>query len=465
MKFSVAATTLFLILPCFAQQDSAVVRFSNGDQLSGNIRDLSKEMLTWDSKILKEPAEFDLKHVLDLTTPGTHTETNEPTPGHEATLVLTNGDTARGQLIALSDSEIGLQTAFGGEMVFRRVNVKDVQISGGSDYFYRGPNSMEEWTTSLDADAWTFKKNALYATAPGGIAREIDFPEESSISFDASWRGSFLPRIIFYSNDITTISPQKGYELMFQGNSVQLRKCGTNGMLGHSTNSGRLRENEKAHIEIRSSRRTGKIAIFIDGDFIELWEDNELDKDDLGNGFHIVSQNSTPLRINNIAVTEWDGYTDDLPNRQERFQGRNFRAEWDLSDEGIGKSDEETDNQEGRMVLKNGDTIEGEVIGIKGDLISLKTAFTEVTFPLQRLKNLVLKKADLETPKLYAGDVRATLVDGSQLVFRLDGVEQDSLIGFSQNFGTVRFKRDAFSKIEFNIYDRTLDAQRLVVDW
>ena len=109
---------------------------------------------------------------------------------------------------------------------------------------------------------------------------------------------------------------------------------------------------------------------------------------------------------------------------------------------------------EGRMMLSNGDTIEGEVLGIVDEMIKIKTPFAEVVFPVHRINNIALKKADLETPKLYNGDVRAVLADGSKLVFRLEDVKDGKLFGFSQNFGRAEFAQSAFKRIEFNIYPK-----------
>ena len=71
----------------------------------------------------------------------------------------------------------------------------------------------------------------------------------------------------------------------------------------------------------------------------------------------------------------------------------------------------------------------------------------------------------MEEAKLENGDIRATLTDGSRLVFRLDGVEENSIIGFSQNFGTARFRKDAFKRIEFNLYPKNGEAIRPSEDW
>jgi hypothetical protein len=71
----------------------------------------------------------------------------------------------------------------------------------------------------------------------------------------------------------------------------------------------------------------------------------------------------------------------------------------------------------------------------------------------------------METPKREKNDVRATLADGSRLVFRFDGVDGDKLVGFSQHFGEARFSKDAFRRIEFNIYNKAMEAMRLRDDW
>jgi hypothetical protein len=459
---------LALAVACVAQDDASVVRFSNGDQLSGDLIALTDEKLSWKSQLLREPAEFDLKYVIDLSLPAGATPAERPVAAHEAILEMTNGDTIRGQLAGITDDLITLNTWYAGELPLRRVNVKSVKIASVADTYYRGPNSLDEWTLDDGGDTWRFRGGALHSESPAGIAREINFPDECVVSFEASWRGSFRPKIILFSNDITTSNPQAGYEMVFQGNSVHVKKAGSNNWLGHSTNAGVLRENEKARIEIKTSLKSGKIALYVDGAIIDIWQDDAVDKERLGKGFHIVSQDSSPLRVSNIEVTGWDGYLEDVPDRRLRFQGR-FQGGFELEGGGFGggESPEPAKEEipEGRMMLRNGDTIEGEVLGIEGEEITLKTPFSEVKFPVSRLKNIALSSDGKETPKIYNGDVRATLADGSRIVFRLDGVEDHVLVGFSQNFGTARLKRDAFKRIEFNIYKDEMEASRHRGDW
>ena len=260
----IPAVMFILSLSCFAEEDASVVRFSNGDQLTGEVLTLSVDKLTWKSQILKEPADFDIKYVMDLNMPTGNAQPVEAVAAHEATLEMTNGDFIKGSLSGLTDDEIRLNTWYAGEMVFRRVNVKSLKIAQASDYFYRGPNSLEEWTLSED-NSWIFQSGALKALMPGGVSQDIDFPDEFCISFEAEWRNAFRPKILFLTTEAEGKSPKGGYEMVFQGNSVHVKKGGSNEWLGHTTNAGMLKENEKALVEIKASTKSGKILLYVDG--------------------------------------------------------------------------------------------------------------------------------------------------------------------------------------------------------
>ncbi|WP_411827963.1 hypothetical protein [Luteolibacter sp. AS25] len=465
MKFLIPI--LFLGASCLAQENESVVRFLNGDQLIGKAVSLSIDSLDWKSPVLAEPAQFNLKNVLDLRMSKNSGEDSDFAAGHMAELEMTNGDVFRGKLAGLSDEEIKLNTWYAGELVFRRVNVEQVRISAGGKVIYRGPSSLEEWTDSETGRIWTFKAGALHSAGIGGIAREMDFAEENSISFTAEWKGNFRPRILFFTDDIGTRNPESGYAMEFHGNSVHVKNLTNNDFLGRPKNTPLLRNVEKAKFEIRASKRTGEILLYVDGELMGVWEDNEKDSRDFGKGFHIVAQDRTPLRFSDIKISEWDGYVDEsekrMLNAQNNIQLRNGLGANDEIGEGV--VGEEESIPEGRMVFHNGDSIKGEVSKVDGDMITVKTDFSEITFPVGRLKNLVLKRADMETPKRNKGDVRATLTDGSKIIFRLDGVEGGKLQGFSQNFGNAEFREDAFKRIEFNIYDRAMEKLRMEENW
>jgi hypothetical protein len=345
--------------------------------------------------------------------------------------------------------------------------IQDIRISEHPDFIYRGPTGLDGWTQSADKPAWIYQNSGFRSINPGGIARNVDLPDECSIAFDASWRGSFGLKLVFFSNDLTTDQPASGYEMTIQSRSVYLRSGKTQKFLGNTTNAVSLQENEKARIEVRASLKTGKICLFVDGGIIDVWTDPDVARNDGGKGIHFITQNDSPVQISRIEVGLWDGEVDQLPEPLVLGGLRHFGNPGirEMEDESEPATPAEKKPDTGRMELRNGDTIAGKVVSIAGDIITIQTPFREVKLPVGVLRSIALKPVDLERCKRENGDIRAWFPDGSSIVFRLDSVDGGNLTGFSQNFGTATFRMAAFNRIEFNIYDPGFKDIRAANGW
>lgn len=446
----------------FSQQKpvDSILRFTNQDQLFGSLESLTGDQVLWDSPAQVKPAAYWLKEVLDLTLPA---ETPVFEADHEATLTLARGDSVRGQIASVTDDFIELETWFAGRMKFPRVMVRELKIADRPVLLFRGPSSMEGWTqTKEEPPAWKFQGGSFRSFAGGSIGRNVELPDEFRLSFDAEWRNSFNLSVIIFSDDVSTESPDNGYELTFQRRSVRLQRCGTHNWIGQTQRAADLQEDEKARVEIRASVRTKTICLFVNDRIIEIWNDPNLERETLGRAIHFVTQDNTPVKISGIELARWDGLIDETPGQDNALANR-FR---DFEERGVPQAPPpEKKEEEGRMVLRNGDSIAGEVISISGGLITLKTSYDEVKLPVARLRNISLKPVSLEEPKRMNGDVRGYFMDGSSLVFRLDRVEKEKISGFSQNFGTAEFSPKAFNRIEFNIYNPKIGAARDADRW
>lgn len=460
MKLSLLTFALTFPLPICAIADEfkSVVRFVNNDQLSGRLESLSTDRLIWKSPILEAPASFFLKSVLDLNLAPEHPIRNSR---YEALLTLTNGDTVNGQLLAVSDETVELDTWFAGNLKFRRVMVKAIEINERPSFIYHGPTGIEDWTQSSDPPDWSYQNSALISSAASSVAKDVNLPDECCISFEAAWRGSFGLKFFFFSDQLKAESPPNGYEISFQQRAIFARSCKTGATLGPGGTAPVLQENEKAKIEVRASLKSGSIAVFVNGEIFGAWTDPDMAQNKVGRGIHFVTINSSPVRISQIGVGLWDGVIDEMPEPQ---RPGGFRAFEGMEDEPSPPAAEKVD-EGNRMILRNGDSIAGEVLGINDDIVTIKTPFKDVKVPVAVLKSVALKPADLERCKRENGDVRAWFPDGTSLVFRLESITEKTITGYNQNFGTADFKIAAFSRIEFNIYDRKLEDLRVMNNW
>ena len=217
-----------------------------------------------------------------------------------------------------------------------------------------------------------------------------------------------------------------------------------------------------AKIEIHASSKSGQIVVFIDGKCIAVWKDPDVAANKIGRGIHFVTLNASPVRLSNIQVGAWDGVVDDAPAPQPGGGIRQFGG-LDMQEDQNPPAPEKAAND--RMMLRNGDSLVGEIVSIAGDMIAIKTPFKEIRLPVERLKTVALKPSPIETSKRENGDVCGWFPDGTSIVFRLESVGDGTLTGTNQNFGSAIFKIAAFSRIEFNIYDPQLEELRNTGTW
>ena len=454
LTFTTAALALATAV---GAEDAGMLHFLNDDSLPGKMRSLDRERIEWDSAVLEQPATFLTENIRDLRLP-LNLHIPDTVAGHEATLTLMNGDTVRGQLASVTDTRIALDTWYAGRLVFRRVMVRDLAISELPDYIYRGPRKLENWSQTATPPAWQMSDvGALASTSAGSVAKDIPLPDEFALDFEAEWRGSFRLHVILFSDDPSTDAPENGYEIVFRGQSVHIRRCGERPWIGHNNRAIELQQNEKVRIRLRASKLTGQFAIYLNDRILDVWKDPDIDVENLGSALHFVARDNSPLLLSRIDISRWNGILDEKPDEHPmvgRMNMRGGRLGWgeDFEDDPL-ETEEQADG--GAMILKNGDRVRGTVKAIEDGMITIETPYREIDLPVERLRTVALMPVDLEEPKRENGDVRAWFADGGSIVFRLEGVTDDgaSVQGYSQTFGNAVFDLSAFNRLEFNIYD------------
>ena len=445
-----------------ADDATAVVRLANNDRIAGSLASLTPDQLVLKSPDQEKPTPVPLKNALDLTLPAALPETVAES---EATLTLTNGDTVRGQLAAVTDQTIALDTWFAGRVTFNRLMVASVKIAEKTAWVYRGPTGLDGWyLTEIKSPvsaknkprdegkpAWSYSGLAFRSTGAGSIARDEVLPDECIIRFDVAWTGRmFGLKVLTFTEDPAAEALTSGYAVVFQYGGVFLKNLKNENFFGYM-NALTLPDTGRAHIEIRESVKSGRMGLWINDDLIGTWTDPDVSNSKFGRTLQFVSSAESPVQISGIGIASWDGVVDPMSQivpRPARWMGQ--------------KPQPVTPRKlpDGHLELANGDIVEGEAVAVSDGVVAVKTPLGIVKLPVGRFRTVALKKADLERCKRMKGDIRAWFTDGSSMVFRLDAAEEDALTGYSQNFGTATFKLAAFNFIEFNIHDPSLEDQR-----
>jgi hypothetical protein len=430
-------------------EETAMLNFTNGDRLNGSLVKMSGDHVFWKSNLLQAESKFFLHQVQDISLP--YFETPDQSVDHVAHIRFNAdlrqqnenlpGDVIQGQLVAVNQDNIILNTWYAGQLTLNRNMVKDLEIHDLSTPLYSGPNKKDEWQSIPDS-AWEWEKNSYIRRSDGMLAKTFpNIPARYCFSFLGEWRSEFTLKLQFAADDVEE-DTRSGYALNLNPSTTYMHKRtrdnqGT-GLIGDYTRHPELRTKEKSYFRLFVDTSTGLFALYSDDDKIQQWNDNT--KSILsGKGIQLgqPNGNSSPLSISRIRLSEWDGT---LPD-----------SEVTLNTNAINNPEPEKDEQ--RIHLRNGDILLGKVHKIENSEISLTTRFNEIKLPVSRIKKLALAPNEYDERLLQNGDIRAWFQDGDYVTFRLEEITADGKIkGYSQHFGTATFDPRAFSRLECNIY-------------
>ena len=367
-------------------------------------------------------------------------------------------DRIRGRLLHLDDDSLTLETAYAGNLTLKRSMVSALDIYSESPNFYNGPTGPEGWVASSGEveESWTFRDRAMISKGTTGIARQVNFPDRSVIKFTVGWKTSPSFKILFLSNTGDTENPSAAFNLSVRSSYVSLYHSAglqRRNLFSESTNS--LQSVQEAEISIYLDKaEDGASALYIGGERVGSWSGVDASAD-MGDWLHFVPQRNDIMRFSNISVAQWDGNLPDAKSTQEK-----------TSDDEFG------DNLTGQKItLANGDSVIGEIKTIENDFVQASTEFGDVRIPLNRMSSIDLSDLEFdeegkvigskkEEPRMWEQDIRAWFHDGGSITIRLDSIEDGKIKGYSQVFGDAEFDINAFSRLEFNVWDRKLDPAR-----
>lgn len=359
-------------LQALAAEPADLLRLSNGE-LEGRFAGLDRNgILTWHRDDGVGPIKLKLDRVQQIVL-GTRDAIRQVAATSH--LTLANGDRLPGEVLELDAEHLTVGTPVAGTLRIPRQALSSLSPNPfGGKLLYAGPFSPEGWCL-LDAgqdnnpepnQAWRHRGSNWYFT--GGqtaLGLDAELPAESIIRFKLAWRSRPHLTLALHADFQTPGNPPddgkpqrignpawtygNAYVLNLRASYAQLQRCGFTASgepfidpIRSSSSNIRFDETGETTFEFRSSRSTGHISMFINGEFAMQWDlaatGHEADPRDPvtggGIGFQ-VPDGETPVRISDVVIAEWNGMPDAarslesdasdivlLTNGTDRFSGR-----------------------------------------------------------------------------------------------------------------------------------------------
>ena len=421
--FSITSLLLAAALPAFAQTND-LLRFSNGDQLHGSFQGISEgPLLSWQRDDLPAPVEFKPSQVRQIVLRGGRPEVGMPTLSN---VVLVNGDKVAGNITSLDADFVTVDTSFAGALKFPRNSVAMLAPSPlGGRVLYQGPFSGDEWKVKSLASPsedekpeWNFSGAAWYCKrgrTGAALVQEEGMPDRSVLRFNVAWKTRLSLAVAFHADFTNPEEPGEkedagkaqgrrpgdasSYPWLF-GNSyvlqiasyVMLYRVGFDSdgspivePIRSSNSNLSLGESGEATVEIRCSRDSGDLSLFVNDEFVSQWSEGAGREDGEsysgkggGYGFAVQSDN-TAVRISEIVLAEWNGMPDSARSLQ-------------------------TDDQDIVLLANGTDRFSGKVGALEDGKVLLDGKYGGFQFPLDDIAEIRFAKNDLVEPTEAAGD-------------------------------------------------------------
>lgn len=404
-----------------------------GNELTGELSKISKDAQTihWTQDGVEDPIKFNISGVADLKLRPREVERTE----HTSAIRLTNKDFLVGDILGMDEDVLTFKTWYGGELQIRRPVVSAINpASGNTMLVYEGPTSEEGWEQAAGRRSWVYEEGAFYARRSGAIGRNFEgMPDKVRIDFTAEWESYPYFTVAFASDDIKSRSSGNNYSLQIQSSRIQLNRSteddSSNRVWDLPTSNSR--DKTKVTYTVLYDKEEANILFMMNGDLKKEWTDAS-GFAGKGSGLMFYCQNNNTLKISDVRISQWNGKKpEDTPEEE------------DIGDE------------VDVVYFTNGDRMVGNAKAIKNGKLHLDIEFGPVKIDLDRITEITLGKKYMEEARRNKGDVRAEFAEAGIITVKLTGMEGDTMLGSSENFGDIKLPLHAFKKLAFNLYDRS----------
>ena len=451
----------------------------NGDTMSGKFLGMENGFVRWQHPSAKGVIPFKAGDVGGLTI-GRKSRPNEARL-HNNAVDLINGDRFLGDLVELTPEVLVLDTWYAGRLNFPRSSVAQLnpvlmssrvvfesREGDATGWLYGNYNQgIQPKPKLLGANGaelqkaqqvarnilaqkivvqnrgngpakpqqknlfWKFDGAGFTSSSSGAVIARSDvaYPDKFELAFDLQWAGgtSCYFNTALLASDIKSSSSGDHYRLQVSSGYFYFyrrTKTGNQVQMGRAQLQQKLAGKTKVRIGMLVDRLERKITLLIDGKVIDTYRDGNKDPVPSSGGLFFQSNNTYPLRISKIRVSQWNG----------KLPGNEVQA----------------DGTEDFIFFKNKDHIKGKVKSIKDGKVTVdSTSFGEVPVPLSKVARMQLSNTKKEgEPK--AGETQATLVHGGRVSGRFEKWTTDKVRLMHPFIGAVEFHPAVFESLEMN---------------
>ena len=421
-------------------EEPHLLTLSNGDVLRGRMVSYDQAGgLGWTRGDAVGAMSFEVTKVtaIDLG-PVKSTEVSGTMP---ARVRLRNGDVMDGSISALETNVLKFDSICAGPLTVPRLLIRSISPqSSNLATVFDGITGTNEWTfadvTSAGDEGgfWNYQSGAFVATKSASIARDLKLPDQMTLEFDASWRGTLNLAIAVFTDSLKPISLRATeaeppfaafYSLQINSHSVNLLYVSQKEPVRTIAQviAPSLSQKNEGRITIHASKERKLLTLLIDGVVIKQWTENMGTAQ--GTGVRFVHQGQGSIRLSNLRVRQWDGRLDEQSPTPH-----------------VGPDE--------AVITVTGEKLVGKLLGYDTAGLQLQTGQTPFKVNLDRVQRIEFSAAEPASKAPPAGRMaRAKLTNGGVLTFSLLSWKEGKAKVLLPGIGEAEIKTEMLQQLEF----------------
>lgn len=450
------ACLLFAASPLRAQPAVDVFQFLDGSTLHGSLAGIDPvKGIRWQHPAATAPMEFLPRNAHQIRFAQAAPPPVPSAVQQTCRFRFINGDELTGTLIGLDATHIELETWFAGRVRGPRAGVQSLAfLARGFTTLYDGPENLDGWIAGPTPTAWQLRDGVLTASANAFLGRDLKLPAQTRVEFEVGAANALNLYVSLYTDAIARFNfASSGYQFnLGLGYANLMRGQGQFGMqhLGQAQIPVAL-PGKRLKVEIRSDLAAGTVALLVDGNLVQQWNDPvpvkfpepaiepglpptvaDAVRDAArargpvlpGTGISFFAMNGG-IQISALKVMAWDG----RPVEPELV----------------------STNLTGHLVrLVNHDRALGQVEAIRDGRLALASAAGRLEIPVARVTQVILAPLPTAVTNRPAGEAHARLSSGETVALTEPRWDGTKLAGVSPHFGPLQLETRWVRLLRFN---------------
>jgi|GEM_PF-701479 len=399
-------------------QAPAVLRWKNGETLSGEIATASASSLSWKSPLFEDPLQIDWKFLDRIDWPATSAPITAP-----FAFTLRDGSFLYGELVSVTADSVSLHSARHGDVLLSRPQVLSIRRLKQGNILFSGPTGSMGWVTMANQGDGNVTKSPTLsdyttplASGPGGSCLlrnwyrsailDVTLPDLVDVEFrvHSSKRPEFSVALgpnIRPSLSVTTWNDELVLAVGDQFKPIR-----------------KIEENEReVSLRLCWDRKTQKASVFTPaGELLTTWE--VPDKLSTPGPGLVLQNKGLDLSLDYLCIRTWDG-----------------------------KPPAKVDLKQPHVELADGRCLSGAIASGAPGSIKVQTPGQSVAsdIPLTNVDALIFST---DAPQITGHDMTFSYADGTFLFGRIDSISGSSAsLNTSFTKGPLKAKLDQIRQI------------------